>query len=168
MGDCWRREQVRCSWQTAKRVLRMGNGSSLVWSGGHNLLKSGSPWPQSLRRQPCSSCLTCWQATAGFLKERPWAIHSASHQSHGISVEADGVNGGSWASQRAGSAQTLVILLLSAVVCLRWTRNAQLQELQLLHPWSSPDYFPDWRISTQLQEFDTFQCSPTADQTIPL
>lgn len=82
---------------------------SQVLSRGQNLLKSGSSWPQSCR-QPHSSCLACWQATAVFLKERPWGISCASHESHGIHVEADGVNGGSQASQRVGSVQTLVNL----------------------------------------------------------
>lgn len=126
VGHSWRRWQVGCSWWTDKRVFGTWNGCSQVWSGGQNLLKSGSAWPQSLGSQPHSSCLACWQATAVFLKERPWGISSASHQSQGINVETDGVNGGGWASRRAGSVQTPVNLSLITTACLRWTWNAQL------------------------------------------
>lgn len=41
-------------------------------------------------------------------------------------MEADGVNGGSQASQRVGSVQTLVNLPLITLLCLRGTQNAHL------------------------------------------
>lgn len=116
-----RREQVQCR-QTKECS---GHEMSQVLSGGQNLLKSGCAWLQSCR-QPHCSCLAGWQATAVFLKERPWGISCASHQSHGIHAEADGVNGVSQASQRVGSVQTLVNLPLITIVCLKGTQNARL------------------------------------------
>lgn len=167
VGCSWRRGQVRCSWHTDKRVFRTWNGSSQVWSGGQNLLKSGSAWLQSLRRQPHSSCLACWQATAGFLKERPWGISSASYQSHGINAEADGVNGGGQASQRAGSVQTLVNLPLITSV-FKMNMKCSTLGASIASPQIQPWLFPRLVHFHPASGVDTFQCSPTADQKILL
>lgn len=107
-----------------------------------NLLKSVSAWPQSLGRQLHSSCLACWQVTAGFLKERPWGISSASHQSHRINGEADGVNGGGWASQRAGSVQTPVNLPLITVAWFEMNTKCSTLGAPIASPHIHPGLFP--------------------------